>query len=68
VPAGTPERINFKIMLNMISFALPAFLKKQYQPSPFFDQNFKPLVEPQVLSKAERENLKKLCGPDRSED
>ena len=60
IPPGTPDRMNFKIALNMISFALPAFLKRQSQPSPFFNQNLRPVVEPQVLSKEERANLRKL--------
>lgn len=62
VPAGA-DKLSFKIAFSMISFALPAFLKKQYQPSPFLDSSLKPIVPPQVLTKSEREELKKLCGP-----
>jgi Family of unknown function (DUF6151) len=51
------------LILNSISFLLQGWIKGANQPSPFFDHQGKPKVEPYILTETERANLRKLCGP-----
>lgn len=55
---GTPARV----MWTMIRFMVPAFLKKQNWPTPFYSIDGSPVVEPYVLKKEERESLRAQTG------
>jgi hypothetical protein len=60
VHVGTPVGLLFKI----VGFLLSGWLKKANTPSPFFDSTTgKPIVEANILSKEERDRLRKFCGP-----
>ena len=61
LPEGTYQNFSFKQILQTIRFLFVGFLKRQYTPSPFFNaQTGKPVVAPYILSKVERDNLRKL--------
>ena len=62
-PEGTVEKISLKVMIGVLRFLVPALLTRAYRPSPFFDEQGKVRVEPKILSKQEREDLRRLCGP-----
>ena len=51
------------LILRTIGFLLVGAFKKQHRPSPFFDDKGEPKVQPYVLEKNERENLRNYCGP-----
>ena len=61
LPEGTYQNFSFKQIWQTIKFLFVGFLKRQYTPSPFFNvKTGKPLVAPYVLTKVERDNLRKL--------
>ena len=61
LPEGTYQSFSFKQILQTIRFLFVGFLKRQYTPSPFFNvQTGKPVVVPYILTKVERDNLRKL--------
>lgn len=52
------------IIARVLRFLLVAWLRGGRRPSPFFDsQTGKPVAEPRVLTLAERDELRKNCGP-----
>jgi hypothetical protein len=52
-------------MFRVLKFALTNFLKREDQPSPFFDKNGQPLAPVYILTLKEREDLRPLCGKKR---
>jgi hypothetical protein len=64
MPADADEAVSFGLVLRWMRFIAWGFIFGRAKPSPFFDVNTgKPIVAPYVLTKAERENLRRLCGP-----
>ncbi len=63
LPEDAYKKAPLSLILRAITFLFFAWLKKQHQPNPVFDSSGKPTVEPHVLSKEERDNLRPLCGP-----
>ena len=60
LPEGTHQNFPFRQILQAIVFLFVGFLKRQYTPSPFFNaQTGKPVVTPYILTKVERDNLRK---------
>lgn len=59
VPPGTPDKMNFSAALSVLPFMLNGKLRGKDKPSAFFKADGTPLVSPKVLSKAEREELRK---------
>jgi hypothetical protein len=59
VPPGTPDKVNFFSVIAILPFMLKGKLCSKGKPSPFFTANWTPLVQPKVLSKEEREELRK---------
>ena len=57
-PAGTPARFNFKGMLTVMPFIVKGAILGKSKPSPFLaEDGVTPVVQPYVLSKAERQAL-----------
>jgi hypothetical protein len=55
-PAGTPQKINLKAIASVLPFMLKGKLLGKSKPSPFFvEDGVTAVVEPHVLSKAERQ-------------
>jgi len=64
LPSDAHQTVPFGIVLRMVGFLFSGWIKGHHAPSPFFDANTgKPIVAPGVLSTAERERIRKLCGP-----
>ena len=64
VPNSVHPRVPVGMILRVIRFLASGFVNKRHAPSPFFDSTTgKPVVTPYILSAAERENLRPLCGP-----
>ncbi|RYZ56948.1 MAG: hypothetical protein EOP07_11260 [Proteobacteria bacterium] len=64
LPPGSSNRPSLKFMLGVVQYFLSGLAKGLNKPSPFFDEDSKtPRVEPYILSKTERESLRKLAGP-----
>lgn len=64
LPPGTLQKASLSVILSTLKFLLSAVVKREYKPSPFFDTvTGKPRVEPYILTLAERESMRKLCGP-----
>lgn len=64
LPPGTLDKASLPVVLGTIGFLLGGFLRRRYQPSPFFDpKTGQPSVTPYVLTTPEREALRPLCGP-----
>jgi len=64
LPAGTYKTAPFSIMLRTIRFLVGGWIRRAHTPSPFFDSKTgKPTSTPYLLTSAEREALRKLCGP-----
>lgn len=59
VPPGTPDKMNFFSALAVLPFMLKGKLRGKGKPSPFFTADWAPLVQPKVLSKKEREEIRK---------
>lgn len=59
VPKGTPDKMNFSAALAVLPFMLKGKLGGKAKPSPFFAADGKPLAPVKVLSKDERELLRK---------
>ncbi len=64
----TPEdsfpKGSMKLIFQTIGFLLPGLVKRQHAPSPFFSsQTGAPSVTPIILTAAERDALRPLCGP-----
>ena len=59
---GTFEGTPLKVMMVMIRFMIPAFLKRQNKPTPFYTDAGEPAVKPAVLKKEERESLRAQTG------
>jgi hypothetical protein len=57
LPANTSQKVSLKFMFKVIRFILRAKLKKEATPSPFFDDQHRPLVAPIVITKEERAAL-----------
>lgn len=65
---GTHQSAPLGIVFRIVRLMGLGWLRAQHKPSPFFDsQTGKPRVEPYVLSSAEREGLRPLCGPSTSQ-
>lgn len=61
LPEGTYQKFSFKQIVQTVGFLIVGFLRRQYTPSPFFDtQTGKPVAVPYVLTKTERDDLRKL--------
>lgn len=58
LPPGTHERAPVKLMLEVMVFLIKAWLKGEGRPSAFFNREGQPFIEPQILSKEERERLR----------
>ena len=65
-PPGTQSTMSLGVLLNVLRFMAVGWVKGAYRPSPFFDAAGKPVVEPHVLARAEREALRPRCGPSAS--
>jgi hypothetical protein len=63
LPKDSHQKAPLKLIFRMIKFLFSAWLKRQHQPSPFFDVNGKPTAEPYVLTRKERDDLRQYCGP-----
>ncbi|MCX6129235.1 MAG: DUF6151 family protein [Proteobacteria bacterium] len=63
LPPGTHQKSSLPILLPVIGFLLKGVIQGLHQPSPFFDKQGQPLVEPYVLTRQERDQLRPLCGP-----
>lgn len=63
LPEGTLQTVSPGVILRTLAFLLPGFIRRQHRPSPFFDDAGRPIVEPYVLPRIERESLRPLCGP-----
>ena len=63
LPKDAHPRASLQVILKAIRFVLSAFLNRLHTPSPFFDSTGKPIVRPYILTTAEREDLRKFCGP-----
>lgn len=64
LPADALQSVSLPVILRIIRFMLGAFLKRQQKPSPFVDPATGQLrVEPYILTPAERDALRPLCGP-----
>lgn len=62
-PAGTPDRFDVKAFLSVMPFMLKGMLLGKSRPSPFFaEDGVTPIVEPQVLSPAQRQALDARVG------
>ncbi len=60
LPERTHQNFSFKQILQAMVFIFVGFLKRQYTPSPFFNaQTGKLVVVPYILTKAERDSLRK---------
>jgi hypothetical protein len=62
-PEGTSDVTSLRVIIKVLRFLVPAYLKGQAQPNPFFDSKFAPKVSPQIISLQEREELLRHCGP-----
>lgn len=60
---GTSQTAPLGIIVRTIGFLLGGFVRRRHRPSPFFDASGKPVREAYVLTAAEREALRPLCGP-----
>jgi hypothetical protein len=67
LPKGTSKTAPLGFIIRAIKFAVLGLIRKQSSPSPFFDSNGAPKVEPYTLSKVERDNLRPLCGAKRTD-
>lgn len=56
-PAGTHPRMPVGGMFIMLKFMIPAFLRRQQRPSPFFVDGDVPLVPPRILTPEENLRL-----------
>jgi hypothetical protein len=64
LPQDAYRTASLGIIFRTLRFLSFAWLKRQHTPSPFFDSDTgKPKVEPYILTSAERDDLRKLCGP-----
>lgn len=63
LPAGTLERVSPAFMFRALKLMWLVYLHGLTKPSPFLDKDGKPLVEPYILTKSERDHLRPLCGP-----
>jgi hypothetical protein len=63
LPEGTHQSAPLSLIFRTIGFLLKGFWNKQHQPSPFFHADGRPRAKPYVLTPAEREALRPLCGP-----
>jgi hypothetical protein len=63
LPADARQNPPAGFMLRIAGFMISGLLRGKHRPSPFFDGSGNPTVEPHVLSAAERDALRKLCGP-----
>lgn len=63
LPKDAHQKAPMHLIFRIIRFLFLAWIRKQYQPSPFFDSGGRPVVEPKVLSKDERNSLRQYCGP-----
>ena len=60
LPDGTYQKFSLRQILQTMAFLFVGFLKRQYTPSPFFNaQTGKPVVVPYILTKVERDKLRK---------
>ena len=60
LPEGTYQNFSLKQILQSVRFLFVSFIKRQYTPSPFLDaQTGKPVVVPYILTKVERDKLRK---------
>lgn len=61
---GTLQTVSLPVIFHLIRFMLVSALKRQQKPSPFVDSSTGRLrAEPYILTSAEREALRPLCGP-----
>jgi hypothetical protein len=63
LPQDAHKSVPLGIILTTIKFLALGFIKQEHRPSPFFDDNGQPRVAPYVLTREEREGVRKLCGP-----
>jgi hypothetical protein len=55
---GAHAKTPLRMLPNLVSHLLRAYLKRRGRPSPFFDAHDEPNAAPQVIDKAERESLR----------
>jgi hypothetical protein len=61
---GTLQKASLPVVWSMIRFMTGSILKRQHSPSPFVNPSTGQLrAEPYILTSAEREALRPLCGP-----
>lgn len=63
VPADAHQTASLGVILSVAMFLLPGMIMRQHRPSPFFDADGRPVIEPEVLSLDERNRLRRRCGP-----
>jgi hypothetical protein len=67
LPPNSSNRPSLKIILGVIQYLIAGVIKGLQKPSPFFNDDLKyPRVEPYILSKEERNSLRKFVGPNPS--
>lgn len=60
IPADARRTASFKVIVTTVGFLLRGWLRRQFRPSPFFDAAGQPVVEPYILTHAEREKLRRV--------
>jgi hypothetical protein len=64
IPAGSHQKFALSFLFRVIRFLMRGVITKGYTPSPFFDSaTGQPKAKADVLTFAEREVLRALCGP-----
>ena len=59
LPPGTLDKVSPAFILRALKLMLLVYLRGLTKPSPFLDKDGKPLVEPYILSKDERQHLRR---------
>jgi hypothetical protein len=62
IPPGGHAKAPASYIFRSLRIFLGAWLKGQHVPSPFFDGTGKPVVQPKVISKEERERLRGMVN------
>jgi hypothetical protein len=64
LPPGARNTPPLGFLFRTVKFIVGGFLKGKYAPSPFYDlKTGEPAAKPHILSRAERDRLRPLCGP-----
>lgn len=65
LPAGTAQVVSLRGIIEFLVFFARGFIRQSAKGTPFF-RGGQPVVEPYVLTKSERNALRKFCGPNPS--